>query len=206
LICYLDKLEKVVNYQATCRVLELIWVAVGVALSQVMRNKNKTFNDIQNENNNIMKVWYLYFCWCGYWIGHKIGIRYGNYRMQFENLVAFAPLFPIAGKSNYARSVTHFLHIIFEDLSLQLLLNYVCSINLTNPGHFFAFDKTLERFGVKYVKQNIGKNLGNGEDLKQRIGSIQSERERLDVLLNEYVREDILIQNDRAIKSRKEAL
>jgi len=126
--------------------------------------------------------------------------------MQFENLVAFAPLFPIAGKSNYARSVTHFLHIIFEDLSLQLLLNYVCSINLTNPGHFFAFDKTLERFGVKYVKQNIGKNLGNGEDLKQRIGSIQSERERLDVLLNEYVREDILIQNDRAIKSRKEAL
>jgi hypothetical protein len=27
-VCYLDKLEKVVDYQATCHVLELIWVAV----------------------------------------------------------------------------------------------------------------------------------------------------------------------------------
>ncbi|PYY20774.1 MAG: hypothetical protein DMG62_22055 [Acidobacteria bacterium] len=64
----------------------------------------------------------------------------------------------------------------------------------------------MERFGVKYVKQNIGKNPGNDEDLKQRISSIQTERERLDVLLNEYVGEDIFIRSERTIKSRKEAL
>ncbi len=48
-----------------------------------------------------MKVWHLYFCWAGLWIGHKLGIRYGNYDMQFKNLIAFAPLFAAAGKSNY---------------------------------------------------------------------------------------------------------
>ena len=64
----------------------------------------------------------------------------------------------------------------------------------------------MERFGVKYVKQNIGKNPGNDEDLKQQISSIQTERERLDVLLNEYVGEDIFIRSEHTIKSRKEAL
>ncbi len=38
---YLDKLEKVVDYSATCRVLELIWIAVGNALNQVIKNKTK---------------------------------------------------------------------------------------------------------------------------------------------------------------------
>ena len=203
---YLDKLEKVTDYQATCRVLELIWVADGISLNQIMKCKNKTFKDIQNENNYMLKVWYLYFCWCGFWIGHKIGIRYGNYNMQFDNLLAFAPLFPISGKNNYSKSVTHFIHFISKDPSLQLLLQHVCSVNLTSSGHFFAFDEALERFGVKYVKQNIGKNPGNDEDLKQRISSIQTERERLDVLLNEYVGEDIFIRSERTIKSRKEAL
>jgi len=32
-ICFLDKLEKVVNYQATCHVLELIWIAVEIAIT-----------------------------------------------------------------------------------------------------------------------------------------------------------------------------
>jgi hypothetical protein len=66
-------------------------------------------NDIENGSNNILKVWYLYLCWAGYWIGHKIGIRRGNYEMQIKNLAAFSPLFPVAGKCNYARSVTYFL-------------------------------------------------------------------------------------------------
>jgi len=33
-VLFLDKLEKVTDYAATCRVLELIWVAVGCALIQ----------------------------------------------------------------------------------------------------------------------------------------------------------------------------
>lgn len=53
---YLDKLEKVVDYQATCRVLELIWVAIGIAICKYLNNKDKTIDCIENENNNVLKV------------------------------------------------------------------------------------------------------------------------------------------------------
>jgi len=59
---YLDKLEKVVDYSATCRVLELIWVAVGIAINKYLCEKNKIIEDIENDNNNVLKVWYYYFC------------------------------------------------------------------------------------------------------------------------------------------------
>jgi hypothetical protein len=41
--------------------------------------------------------------------------------MQFKNLAAFSPLFTAAGKSNYARSVVHFLAYIQKEPELQLL-------------------------------------------------------------------------------------
>ena len=92
--------------------------------------------------------------------------------MQIKNLAAFSPLFPVAGKGNYARSVTYFLTYVNDDPHLQELLKHVCSVNLTNPGHYFAFDEALERFGVKFVKQNIeGKTMDN-EKLKLQISSI----------------------------------
>jgi len=203
---YLDKLEKVVDYSATCRVLELIWIAVGIAIVQYLNNKNKSMEDIKYEDNRIVKVWYHYFCWAGYLFGHKIGIRKGNYNMQFKNLAAFSPLFPVAGKSNYARSVTYFLSFVNDDPKLQKLLQYVCSVNLTRPGHFFGFDEALERFGVKFVKQNIGGNYMDNEDLKLQISSVQAERDRLTMLLSEYVGDEILIKGERAIKSRKDSL
>ncbi|RIA84616.1 hypothetical protein C1645_832009 [Glomus cerebriforme] len=83
-IHYLDKLEKVVDYQATCHVLELIWIAIGIAISE---------------------------------------------------------------KSNYTRSVIYFLSYVNDDITLQNLLQYVCSANLTQKGHYFGFDEALERFG-----------------------------------------------------------
>ena len=73
---------------------------------------------IEDENNDVLKVWYYYFCWAGYWFGHKQGIRKGNYNMQFKNLLAFSPLFPVVGKSNYTRSVTYFLSYVNDDLTL----------------------------------------------------------------------------------------
>jgi len=149
---YLDKLKKVVDYSATYRVLELIWVAIGIAINKYLYEKNKTIEDIKNDDNNVLKVWYYYFCWAGYWYGDKIGIRQENYNMQFENLTAFSPLFSVVGKSNYTRSVTYFLSNINNSLELQTLLQYVCSVNFTCSGHFFAFDEALERFGVKFVK------------------------------------------------------
>ena len=115
-------------------------------------------------------------------------------------------MFPVAGKSNYARSVTYFLSFVNDDPKLQKLLQYVCSVNLTRPGHFFGFDEALERFGVKFVKQNIGGNYMDNEDLKLQISSVQAERDRLTMLLSEYVGDEILIKGERAIKSRKDSL
>ncbi|RIB10840.1 hypothetical protein C2G38_2105106 [Gigaspora rosea] len=51
-------------------------------------------SNILNSNNQLVKVWYLFFHWAGYFVGHKKGIKKGNYEMQIANLAAFAPLFP----------------------------------------------------------------------------------------------------------------
>ncbi|CAB4417191.1 unnamed protein product [Rhizophagus irregularis] len=131
---------------------ELIWVAISIAICKYLNNKNKTIDNIENKNNNVLKVWYCYFYWTGYWFRHKQGIRRGNYNMQFKNLLAFSSLFPFAGKNNYAKSVTHFLSYVNDDKTLQKLLQYICSVNLTQPDHYFEFDKALERFGVIFVK------------------------------------------------------
>ena len=45
--------------------------------------------DIKNSENNVLKVQYYYFCQAGYWLEHKIGIRKGNYNMQFKNFHHF---------------------------------------------------------------------------------------------------------------------
>ena len=37
---YLDKLERVVDYSATFHVLEVIWIAVGIAITQYLNTKN----------------------------------------------------------------------------------------------------------------------------------------------------------------------
>jgi hypothetical protein len=39
----------------------------------------------------------------------------GIFDLQHESLKAFSPLFPVAGKSNYARSVTYHLYCIEND-------------------------------------------------------------------------------------------
>jgi len=126
--------------------------------------------------------------------------------MQFKNLTAFSPLFPVAGKCNYARSVTFFLSYIHNDPTLQKLLEYVYSVNLTQLDHFFGFDEALERFGIKFVKQNISGNYMDSEDLKIQISSVQAERDQLTMLLSEYVGDNISIRGERMVKSRKESL
>ena len=68
------------------------------------------------------------------------------------------------------------------------------------------FDEALERFGVKFVKQNIGGNYIDPEELKLQISSTQSERDRLTMLLSEYVGDNILVRGECAVKSRKESL
>ncbi len=108
-IRYLDKFERVIDYHVTYHILELICITVRIALYQYVKNKEETMNDILKGNNQFIKMWYLFFCWTGYFIGHKIGIKRGNYKMQMSNLAAFTPLFLAAGKFKYVSFVTYFL-------------------------------------------------------------------------------------------------
>ncbi len=61
-VYYLDKLEKVIDYLATCHVLEYLWIIVGIVLNQYTRNNNLTMKEILNSNYNLLIVWYLFFC------------------------------------------------------------------------------------------------------------------------------------------------
>ena len=42
-----------------------------------------------------------------------------------------------------------------------------------------SFDEALERFGVMFIKQNIGGKPMTAEELKLQISAVQSERDRL---------------------------
>ncbi|CAG8474683.1 13182_t:CDS:2, partial [Dentiscutata heterogama] len=55
-IKFLDKLEQIADYQATFRVLELIWIAVRVAIHLYIQNKQISINNIPTENNNLLKI------------------------------------------------------------------------------------------------------------------------------------------------------
>ena len=94
-------------------------------------------------DDNLTKMWALYFKWASFWKGHKIGIRRGNSDMQFSNLAAFAPLFPYTGRVNYFKSVAHFLADYERYPQLQKLLPHACSVNITQKGHYLAFDKVI---------------------------------------------------------------
>ena len=72
-VWFLDKLEKGVDFRATSKVLELIWIAIGIAINLYIKKKKLILNNILEENN-IIKVWYLYFQWASYWRTHWFGI------------------------------------------------------------------------------------------------------------------------------------
>ncbi|RIA89763.1 hypothetical protein C1645_824334 [Glomus cerebriforme] len=57
---FLDKLEAVVDYQSTCRVLEMIWFVVEVAIHIHLKKHNKTIKQIIDENNNLLKTCYFF--------------------------------------------------------------------------------------------------------------------------------------------------
>ncbi|PKK58017.1 hypothetical protein RhiirC2_796988 [Rhizophagus irregularis] len=202
---FLDKLEKGVDFRATSKVLELIWVAVGLAIHLYAKKKEQSLNDILEENK-LIKIWYLYFQWASYWRAHWFGIRWGIFDLQHESLKAFSPLFPIAGKSNYVRSVTHHIYCIENNSRLRAMLRVVPSVNLTNPGHFFAYDEALEIFGVKFVKQNVTRIPTDSEELKLKIKATQLEKERTDMLICDYIGDYVQSSKPHNIQSRKEKI
>ncbi|RHZ84897.1 hypothetical protein Glove_74g143 [Diversispora epigaea] len=203
---FLDKLEQVVDYRSTCCVLDFIWSAVSCALHIYAKKNNINFNEIMNSNNNLIKVWYCFFEWTSYWKGHRVGIRTGNTLMQLKCLEAFAPLFPTAGKNNYMKSVVQYLSIVTKYPSLLKLLHYAGSVNLTRDNHYFVFDETLETFGVKFIKQNITGNVFDNETLKRQIEAAQTEHERMNLLIGEFVNNITVSQTEHAINSRQEVM
>ncbi|GBC39186.2 hypothetical protein GLOIN_2v1774956 [Rhizophagus irregularis DAOM 181602=DAOM 197198] len=120
---------------------------------------------------------------------HRIGIRVGNYDLQKNALAAFGGLFASATKTRYASSVCHFL-----------------DNNEKRKGHFFAYDEALETFKVKFIKQNITGNVVNMENLKMQIKLVQTERDRIEILLSEYLNDPTASTRNHAINQRYDTM
>ena len=134
-----------------------MWAAVGIAIHQylTLRGKKESLADIQNIDNNVLKVWYLFFRWGGWLKLHNLGIRMGNFELQMDCLCAFAPLFPSAGKFNYAQSAARFIATVHHNPELQQKMQAAASINITEDEHYLGYDEALERFGVLFIKQSL---------------------------------------------------
>ena len=172
--------------------------------------------DGNNDTNILLKVWYLYYQWAGIWKVHRIGMRIGNHNLQRDALSAASPLFPSAGKSNYALAIAQHLSTLTKYPRLNEILQYVGAFRIPkntddrndkdqNPV-CFGFDETLETFGVHFIKQNITGNVIDETKLKASIKAAQSERDRIDLLLSEYLDDTSVSQSERAIDSRSEVL
>ncbi|GET01277.1 hypothetical protein GLOIN_2v1813984 [Rhizophagus clarus] len=61
-------------------------------------------------------------------------------------------------------------------------------------------------FNVHFIKQNITGNIIDEAKLKASIKAAQSERDRIDLLLSEYLDDTSISQSERAIDSRREVL
>jgi len=204
---FLDKLDSAPDYRSICLTLELMWVAVGIALHKYACKQELLLENILHGNNDVAKVLYLFYRWAGYWKGHKLGIRTGNYYMQMENLAAFAPLFPVTGKNNYSKSVVHFLSYLHSSPNQKALLLNACSVNLTREGHYLAFDEALETYGVKFIKQHISGKSTDLVNLTRQIKALQTEMDRLSLVFSAFIGEEIVnSQTDHAVKCRKECL
>ncbi|GES98477.1 hypothetical protein GLOIN_2v1768552 [Rhizophagus clarus] len=133
------------------------------------------FRAISRENN-IIKVWYCISM--GYWSAHWFGIRWGVFELQHESLKAFSPLFSVAGKSIYARSVAYHLYCIENNPRLRAMLRTAPFVNLTDPGHFFAYDRLWKHSNFysitdKLLCDYIGDNIKGSQ---QR--NVQSRKEK----------------------------
>ncbi|RHZ51289.1 hypothetical protein Glove_481g108 [Diversispora epigaea] len=210
---FLDKLDKVVDYRSTVRVLELIWCAVIIAIRIYMKKTNLNKYNIMNADsgaNSVLRIWYFYYKWASIFKAHRIGIRVGNYKLQKNALACFAGLFPSAGKSNYSTSVAQYLGILAQYPKLEEKLECASSVKIDDDEkrkyHYFAFDEALETFGVKFVKKNIIGNVIDVNNLKLQVKAVQSEHDRIGILLSEYLDDPCGSIGQRAVNTRKSVM
>ncbi|CAB4424038.1 unnamed protein product [Rhizophagus irregularis] len=143
-----------------------------------------------------------------------MGIRIGNFNIQRDSLAAAAPLFASAAKSNYTTAIAHFLSTIAAHPQLEENLHHVGSFKIPREKNeendpfytCFGFDEALKTFGVKYIKQNITGNTIDEKNLRNQIKACQDERERIDLLLYEYLDNNTVLHTERTSESRRESL
>ncbi|PKY35027.1 hypothetical protein RhiirB3_455333, partial [Rhizophagus irregularis] len=212
---FLDKFESAIDYRSTAWILDLIWVAVGVAINIYVNKKEILFSEIMNDEKNkhiCLKIWYLYYKWAGIWKAHRMGMRVGNFGLQRDSLSAAGPLYASAAKSNYTTAIAHFLATIAAHPQLEEKLNHCSAFKIPHDidgglHHVcFGFDEALETFGVRFIKGNISGNVIDEKNLKNQIKASQSERERIDLLMSEYLNDNSISHSERAIKSCQESL
>jgi len=139
-------------------------------------------------------------------------MRVGNFGLQRDSLSAASPLYASAAKSNYTTAIAHYLSIIAAHPKLEERLQYCSAFKIPqdknkDPRHIcFGFDEALETFGVRFIKQNVCGNMIDEKKLKDQIKSSQDERERIDLLMSEYLNDYSVSHGERAINSRKESL
>lgn len=151
----------------------------------------------------------MYYKWAGIWKAHRMGMRVGNFGLQRDSLSAAGPLFASAAKSNYTTAIAHFLAIIAAHPQLEEKLQYCGSFKIPRDDarHIcFGFDEALETFGVRFIKGNVTGNIIDEKVLKNQIKASQSERERIDLLMSEYLNDNSISHSERAIESRQESL
>jgi hypothetical protein len=51
-VCFLDKFEATVDYQSTARVLDLLWVAIGIAINIYIKKNGLSFSEIMDDEND----------------------------------------------------------------------------------------------------------------------------------------------------------
>ncbi|PKK56905.1 hypothetical protein RhiirC2_799074 [Rhizophagus irregularis] len=99
------------------------------------------------------------------------------------------------------------IHYLQLNLFIQILA-FKISHDIDSDLHhvYFRFDKALETFGVRFIKENISGNVINKKNLKSQIKASQSERKRIDLLISEYLNDNSILHSKKAIKSRQESL
>ncbi|GES98757.1 hypothetical protein GLOIN_2v1482460 [Rhizophagus clarus] len=127
-----------------------------------------------------------------------------------DTLAAASPLFPSTGKSNYSVAIAQHLSTLTKYPKLNEILKYVGAFRLPRTMDekpiCFGFDEAFETFGVHFIKQNINGNIINEAKLKANIKAAQEERDRVDLLLSEYLEDTSISQSKRAVDSRRKML
>uniref|UniRef100_U9UJM6 Uncharacterized protein n=1 Tax=Rhizophagus irregularis (strain DAOM 181602 / DAOM 197198 / MUCL 43194) TaxID=747089 RepID=U9UJM6_RHIID len=136
---------------------------------------------------------------------------------SFLDIIADEAIFPAslyasAAKSNYTTAIAHYLSIIAAHPKLEERLNYCGTfkiprdVNEDSRHVCFGFDEALKTFGVRFIKQNVYGNIIDEKNLRDQIKSSQDERERIDLLMSEYLNDYAVSYSERAIKSHKKSL